>query len=235
MSGSGTSGRDDARAAIFSSIRSSLGVSSSDEDRQKSVAAKLSAHKPNLIPARARGSRQELVERFRTMMEGQDGEVHFLEKADEIPARISDLLREKNLPAALRMGSDARLTGLAWEKVPQLERLSGPTSGDDKVTLSFGFGAAAETGTLFLLSGAENPTTLNFLADTHIVVIEENSIAGSYEEVWAKVRDVYGSGTMPRVVNLIGGPSRTADIEQTIIKGAHGPRQLVVIVVNSTS
>ena len=49
------------------------------------------------------------------------------------------------------------------------------------------------------------------------------------------IQDVlaYGDGRMPRTVNLISGPSRTADIEQTIVMGAHGPKNLVVIIAGS--
>jgi L-lactate dehydrogenase complex protein LldG len=84
---------------------------------------------------------------------------------------------------------------------------------------------------LFLTSGEENPTTLNFLPDTHIMVISKQDILGSYEDAWNALRKVYGARTLPRAVNLVSGPSRTADIEQIIVMGAHGPRRLHVIIV----
>ena len=90
----------------------------------------------------------------------------------------------------------------------------------------------AETGTLILVSGAENPTTLNFLPDNHIVVVNAKDIAGDYETVWQNLRRAYGKGQMPRTVNMVTGPSRSGDIEQTILLGAHGPRSLHIIVVN---
>jgi L-lactate dehydrogenase complex protein LldG len=89
----------------------------------------------------------------------------------------------------------------------------------------------AETGTLVLVSGPDNPTTLNLLPDTHIVMIDADDIAGDYEAVWRRVRDTYGAGQAPRTVNLVTGPSRSADIEQTLILGAHGPRALHIFVV----
>lgn len=91
--------------------------------------------------------------------------------------------------------------------------------------------AAAETGTLFLVSGADNPTTLNFLPETHIVLICAGDVAGSYEEAFDRLRAIYGESTLPRTVNLISGPSRTADIEQTIVRGAHGPKRLHVVIL----
>ena len=95
----------------------------------------------------------------------------------------------------------------------------------------------AETGTLMMASGPDHPSTLNFLPETHIVVLPAARIGGAYEEGWAHLRaeaargDGEGDGFMPRTVNLVTGPSRTADIEQTIALGAHGPRRLHIVIV----
>ena len=86
-------------------------------------------------------------------------------------------------------------------------------------------------GTAVMVSGPENPSTLNFLPDNHIVVVAAKDIAGDYESVLARVRSTYGKGRMPRTVNFITGPSRSGDIEQTLLLGAHGPRRLHVVVV----
>ena len=64
-------------------------------------------------------------------------------------------------------------------------------------------------------------------------MILASDIVGSYEDSWAKLRSLHGSGIMPRTVNLISGPSRTADIEQTIVMGAHGPKTLLVLIAGS--
>lgn len=82
-----------------------------------------------------------------------------------------------------------------------------------------------------LTSGPDNPTTINFLPEHHIVVLRAADIKGDMESAWATLRKQAGKGEMPRAVNLITGPSRSGDIEQTIILGAHGPRALHVIVV----
>jgi L-lactate dehydrogenase complex protein LldG len=97
--------------------------------------------------------------------------------------------------------------------------------------VSHAFAAVAETGTLVLVSGADNPTTLNFLPDVHIVVVETSDVTPDFETVMARLRSRFGADAMPRTVNMITGPSRSADIEQTLILGAHGPRKLHVIVV----
>ncbi len=87
------------------------------------------------------------------------------------------------------------------------------------------------SGTLVLTSGADNPTTLNFLPETAIVVLDAADIAGDYETVWERLQQQAGENPLPRTINLISGPSRSADIEQTLLLGAHGPRNLHIIVV----
>jgi L-lactate dehydrogenase complex protein LldG len=81
-----------------------------------------------------------------------------------------------------------------------------------------------------LRSGPDAPTTLNFLPDTNIVLIAAGRIVGAYEEAWALLRS---AGAMPRTVNFITGPSRSADIEQTLQLGAHGPRRLHILLVDA--
>jgi L-lactate dehydrogenase complex protein LldG len=75
------------------------------------------------------------------------------------------------------------------------------------------------------------PTTLNFLPDTHFVVLKASQVVGHYEEAWARLRAARGGAVLPRSVNFITGPSRSADIEQKIQLGAHGPRNLHVVLV----
>jgi L-lactate dehydrogenase complex protein LldG len=106
----------------------------------------------------------------------------------------------------------------------------GQAQPNDEVGLSHAIAAVAETGTLVLASGPDNPVTLNFLPETHIVVVEDKNIVGPYEDAWVKVRARFGDRLMPRTVNMISGPSRTADIGGKLVLGAHGPRRLCVII-----
>jgi L-lactate dehydrogenase complex protein LldG len=108
----------------------------------------------------------------------------------------------------------------------------GASDGGDLAAVSHAVGGAAETGTLMLTSGPDNPTTLNFLPDYHIVVVGAADISGDLEGFWRTLRATYGRGQMPRTVNLITGPSRSGDIEQKLLLGAHGPRRLHVVIVN---
>jgi L-lactate dehydrogenase complex protein LldG len=132
------------------------------------------------------------------------------------------------------MGDDPRLASMPWNETA-LAVGQGVSAGSDLNAVSHAFGGVAETGTLAMVSGHENPSTLNFLPDNHIVVLAEADIGGDYETVFDGVRQQFGKGEMPRTLNFITGPSRSADIEQTLLIGAHGPRRLHVVVVRSPS
>ncbi|HML13463.1 MAG TPA: lactate utilization protein [Xanthobacteraceae bacterium] len=224
-----------ARDLIFASIRRSLGVSGKEATRRKTVADRLAQHPAGLVPARGQLPAKERLALFRSMVEAANGSVEEIADAGDVPTAIAAFLRGHNLPMAVRRGADPRLAALPWERERALEVSLGPSDGKDLVAVSHAFGAAAESGTLMLVSGPDNPTTLNFLPDTHVVVIDAKDVAGDYETLWGRLREKFGDGAMPRTVNLITGPSRSADIEQTLILGAHGPRRLHVLVVGEAA
>jgi L-lactate dehydrogenase complex protein LldG len=170
------------------------------------------------------------VEVFRREAEAALATVHMVETAAEAPQAVAEFLRNHNLPASLRMGDDPRLKGMPWGETT-LEIAHGRSGGQDLNAVSHAYGGVAESGTLVMVSGPENPSTLNFLPDNHIIVVAGKDIAGDYESVLARLRAACGKGGMPRTVNFITGPSRSGDIEQTLLLGAHGPRRLHVIVV----
>ncbi|HXW24456.1 MAG TPA: lactate utilization protein [Xanthobacteraceae bacterium] len=220
-----------ARDLIFGSIRRSLGVTGREAPRRKTVDDRLAQHPAGLIPARGQLPAKERLALFRAMVEAANGSVEAIADAADVPSAIAAFLRGHNLPLAVRRGADPRLAALPWQREPNLEVAIGPSDGKDLAAVSHAFGAIAESGTLMLVSGPDNPTTLNFLPDTHMVVVDAGDVAGDYETLWRRLRDRFGAGAMPRTVNLVTGPSRSADIEQTLILGAHGPRRLHVMVV----
>jgi L-lactate dehydrogenase complex protein LldG len=221
----------DNRTTILASIRRSLGVTGAEAPRRAAVAERLTRHPRNTVPARGQLPPAERLELFIAQLEAAAATVERVVTAADVPAAIAGLLRATNLPMRVRHGQDDRLTTLPWGSVPTLEVRLGPSDGSDLVAVSHALAGVAETGTLALVSGADNPTTLNFLPDTHVVMVDAKDVTGDYETVWDRIRERYGAETMPRTVNFITGPSRSADIEQTLILGAHGPRKLHVIVV----
>ena len=83
-----------------------------------------------------------------------------------------------------------------------------------------------------ITSAPHHPTTLHFLPDWHLVVLHSSQIVGSYEDAWTRLRQRnQQTGGMPRTVNMITGASRSADIEQRLQMGAHGPKRLSIFIV----
>jgi L-lactate dehydrogenase complex protein LldG len=222
-----------ARDTILVSIRRSLAVSGNEAPRRKIVADRLAGHPGGVVPARGQLAAAERRALFAKMAEFASASVDTIADAADVPSTIVAFLRRYNLPMQVRRGEDARLARLPWQREGTLEVTTGVSDGQQVAAVSHAFAAVAETGTLVLTSGRDNPTTLNFLPDNHIVVLNANDIAGDFETVWQRLRASYGESIMPRTINMITGPSRSADIEQTLILGAHGPRRLHVIVVAS--
>ena len=220
-----------ARALVLSRIRAGLGVAGRDRTREAAVEERLRAHPRGTIPARAQAEREALLELMTTMLAAQGAEVTRATTPEDAVRAVAKDLRNHNLPSRLRMGADVQLAALPWGVMPGVELVFGPANGEDRAGLSRAVAAAAETGTLVLVSGADNPTTLAFLPETHFILIRAGGVIGSYEEAFDRLRAIYGEGVLPRTVNLISGPSRTADIEQTIVRGAHGPKRLHVVIL----
>lgn len=221
-----------AREDMFASIRRSLGVTGQEATRRQSVDDHIERAPKGIIPQRAQLPPEERLALFEAMAIAADASVARVGGPADVPGEIADYLRRHNLPATLRMGGDARLRAMPWDATT-LAVSFGRSDGSDLNAVSHAFAAVAESGTLVLTSGEANPTTLNFLPDNHIVVVNAKDVAGDYEEVWAKVRFANGKGQMPRTVNWITGPSRSADIEQTLLLGAHGPRHLHIVLVDN--
>jgi L-lactate dehydrogenase complex protein LldG len=103
---------------------------------------------------------------------------------------------------------------------------------DDLVGVTGAFCAISETGTLMLLSGKDTPAAVSLLPETHIAIVDVHRIVPGMEEAWDLMKAERSSP--PRAVNFVSGPSRTADIEQTIVIGAHGPYRVHVVLYGST-
>ena len=228
-----------ARDAIFHGIRQALWRGRLSPDRAAELAERVAAHRRNLVPARAAAlDHKDRVELFVRMAEEVQTTVARVESHADIPAEVARYLAAENLPAELVAAPDPSLDGIPWETRPLLQIRRGRAEAQDAVSLTPCIAGIAETGTLMLTSGPGTPSTLNFLPDTHIVVLHAGQVVAGYEDGWdllrassKKASAQEGSDALPRTVNLITGPSRTGDIEQRIQLGAHGPRRLHVVLV----
>jgi len=229
MAGEERGGQVSAREAIVANIRRSLGVTGVEEPRRFEVETRLARAPAGVVPERGQGDAQTRAATFKAEAARAAASLAEVMTLADVPEEVARFLRENNAPASLRMGADERLAAMPWSRTP-LEISRGPSDGHDLNALSVAFAAIAETGTVALVSGADNPTTLNFLPDNQIVVVRRDDIFADYESVFLRLRDAFGKGFAPRTVNFITGPSRSADIEQTLLLGAHGPRRLHIVI-----
>ena len=220
----------EARQDILLGIRRSLKRGRLGMVREAELREQIALHRRNLVPARAAAlgdrGRGDL---FVAMAEEVQATVTRVSSPGAVPEEVARYLVAENLPAELVLAPDPSLDDLPWDERPLLRIRRGRAEAGDAVSLTPCFAAIAETGTLMLISGAATPTTLNFLPDTHIVLVHADQVVAAYEDGWDRLRS---AGAMPRVVNFITGPSRTGDIEQRIELGAHGPRRLHIILID---
>lgn len=219
-----------AREAMLAAIRKSLATSGTDPARRAAVADRIARAPRGTVPARGQHDIEGRIAVFTARATAALGEVQRVAYAD-IPGAVAAWLAARNLPAAVRAGADPRLAALDWSGTA-VTVASGPADPADSAGLSHADAGVAETGTIMLLSGNDNPTTLNFLPTVHIAIVAAADIVGDPESAIAHVRQRFGKGQMPRVVNMVTGPSRSGDIEQTMYLGAHGPHSLLVLIAD---
>ncbi len=217
------------REAILGAIRRGLRRGPLPADQAAMLRGRLERHPRHLIPARSRLPHGEQVDLFVRNVEKEFGSVARVPDLGAVPDAVAAYLAAQNLPTSLVMAPHPDLRAVPWATRPLLSIREGRAEATDAVSMQHAFAAIAETGTLMLPSAPERPTTLNLLADTEIVLVRVSRLVGVYEEAWDLLRAELGG--MPRNVMLVTGPSRSADIEQTLELGAHGPRRLHVVLV----
>lgn len=221
----------EARAAILARLRRGLARSAEAEAAARGECDRRLAERPRgPIPARASGTDEARIALFTRMAEAVGAEVRRLPDPSAIRPAVLELLRRHNLPMRLVRAADPLLEAAGLDGEPFLEVRAGVPEEADPVGLTVALAGVAETGTLLLASAGARPTLLAFLPETSIVALPSAAIAGSYEEAWARLRG--RPGWPPRSVNLVTGPSRTGDIPPSIELGAHGPRRLLVLLVD---
>jgi L-lactate dehydrogenase complex protein LldG len=146
----------------------------------------------------------------------------------DAPTEVARYLRTNNLP----------LAGCVWPQLADLDWKGAGlaleprvANGNDAVGVTGAFAAIAETGTLVFASGPDTPSTVSLLPETHVAVVSAGRIVAHMEDAWALARAEFGQ--LPRAINFVSGPSRTADIDQTIVLGAHGPYRVHIVLVRA--
>ena len=209
----------DARDAVLGAIRKSLGRDRLPPGAARALETRVPAHpRPQLAG--------DPVDRFIARAGAQSISLEHAATRDAIPNAVAAYLQRHKLPARLVIARP--LAALGWPASFAVEVREARQ--DDAVSVTPCFAAIAETGSIVLLSSPASPTTLAFVPDDHIVVLSREQIVAQIEDVWRRLRTA--GLPMPRALNIVSGPSRTADIEQVVQLGVHGPRRLHLIVVD---
>jgi L-lactate dehydrogenase complex protein LldG len=217
------------RDAVLARVRKALGKTNDDLQRRSVAERYVAAHAQGPRPAMP----ADLVAHFLQRATDMASTVERIASVEAIPGAVSRYLDAVDLPPALAMQRSRQ--GVCWPELAHLDWAGAglaiearPTQGHDRLGITGSFCAIAETGTLVFTSGAETPTATALLPDTHVAVVRADRVVSGMEEAFALVR---ASGAMPRAINLVSGPSRTGDIEQTIVLGAHGPYRVHLLLL----
>jgi L-lactate dehydrogenase complex protein LldG len=217
------------REIILGAIRRGLKRGDLPADTKTMLRTRLDSHPRHLIPARGQLPLEARIDLFRSFVEREFGTTDRLAGLQDVPDAIASYLAAQNFAPRLTVSPHPVLTAIPFADRPLLDIRFGTTGADDMTCLTHAFAGIAETGTLMLPSGPTRPTSNNLLPDNAIVLLNAATIYASYEDAFDELRR---AGDMPRNVMLITGPSRSADIEQTLELGAHGPRRLHVLIVD---
>lgn len=214
-----------ARANVLARVRQAMGRTAPDPVKLAEANATITRH--------AHGPRPSMP---------ADLAGRFAERAQDMASTFERIPGSEEIPGAVRRYLDAmhvegeERDGVCWPELADLDWAGAglqirnrPTEGHDRLGITGTYCAIAETGTLVVLSGAGTPTATTLLPDTHIAVVSAARIVSGMEEVFALLRAERARS--PRAINMISGPSRTGDIEQTIVLGAHGPFRVHILLV----
>ena len=215
-----------ARENILARIRRAQGRGASrpSQAELEAIETYLRAHPRGTLPK----VEADLVARFRARAEAMQSTTEEVTGEADVPAAVARYLKSTNLP----------LGGCVWPQLARLDwRAAGldlyarEATGEDAVGVTGVFAAIAETGTLVLASGPDTPASASLLPETHVAVVRAGRIVAHMEDAFALAREAFGQ--LPRAINFVSGPSRTADIDQTIVLGAHGPSRVHIILIRS--
>lgn len=212
-----------ARSEILKRIRSLQSRPATMHDNEMTLAK-------GYIARKARGPLPSAVENVVALFEEKSRAmlctVHRVKHSAEVPQACAAYLAENELTGTVAIWP--ALSSLDWSVLPHHARLGAPT-GDDLIGISAVACAVAETGTLVFASKADEPASTHLLPETHIAIVREDQVVHTMEDAFELLRKE--GRVMPRALNFVSGPSRTADIEQTIVLGAHGPYRVHLILV----
>jgi L-lactate dehydrogenase complex protein LldG len=174
----------------------------------------------------------DAVERFVGLATLQSMSVEEIESRQAAPAAIQRYLRVQSLQASVCVSPELQGKDINWSKAGFTVR-TGAVLADGDTLVSECYGAIAEGGVLVVASSPRHHAEADFLAETHIVLLDKTQIVNSFEDLWEQWRADFGLANWPRAFCFIAGPSRTADLGLPLKLGAHGPARVHVLMVGA--
>lgn len=174
------------------------------------------------VDSGAAAMRQRFISRVRSL----DSTLEEVADIGAVPVAAAAYLASQGLPPALVGWPE--FDALPW-RAAGLDWASRPVNSHDAVGLTGAFCGIAETGTLMLVAGPGEPATTSLLPETHIAVVDAAHVVLNMEAAFALHCEE--RGVLPHTVNFVSGPSRTGDIELTLVLGAHGPCRVHVLLL----
>lgn len=215
-------GKMSARSEVLGRVRGALEKSgNTGRSDPKELELALAARQPGVRPAISPAT----VALFRAKAEANLITIHDLHALEEVPAKVGAILDAAQLPHDISVAP--ALLGLSWPQAMAVRAQKARI--DERLTVSMATAAIAETGSLVLCSGDSGPSSLSYAAEQHVIVLKQEDIAGFLEEGVAKVR--VRNSLWPRAVNVISGPSRTADVAGIVVRPAHGPKAVHLLLI----
>ncbi|MFC3606326.1 LutC/YkgG family protein [Stutzerimonas tarimensis] len=181
----------------------------------------------------------ERIDRLRQLMEAVHTELH-LTTRNGWPTLLEQLLRDRNIGSLLIAPTTPHGQQVTEhfgnrDDAPMLKAYDRPVEdwkdelfNDTPASLTSTLGAIASTGSLILWPTREEPRLMSLVPPVHFALLKASEIRDNFHQIQQQQQWAAG---MPTNALLVSGPSKTADIEQVLAYGAHGPKDLIVLIL----
>jgi len=181
-------------------------------------------------------SKEEMISKLSQNLQSAKAETYVLSDAElidwlnaELPKRgINNLLMGASIAKQISKDINDEIEVLKYDD--PYESWSEKLFNETDASITTTIGAIAESGSIVLHPTPEEPRLMSLVPDIHIALIYEDTIYETFNQI---ITNQYWAKNMPTNALLISGPSKTADIEQVLAYGVHGPKELIVLILTS--